>query len=134
MLDRYQQELLHKYFAASTCVTYPFDFRFGKNSLHYGPIRPYAYIAGCGSRGLDFILSLGFVICSVMASEQIAELAAAQAIQKFAKGFLVRSRLRRISTAALIIQKVWRGYLGRLRYSMFRKRRNKLIRQVWEQR
>lgn len=65
-----------------------------------------------------------------MGDAQLAELAAAHAIQTCAKGFLVRSRLQRIARAALAIQKVWRGFLGRKRFQYFRSCRNRVVRQV----
>lgn len=65
-----------------------------------------------------------------MGDAQLAELTAARTIQQFAKAFLVRRRIRRIAQAAQVIQKVWRGFLGRKRYTMFRSRHNKVVRQV----
>lgn len=77
------------------------------------------------------LLSDYFAANMLMGDAQLAELAAAQAIQTCAKGFLVRSRLRRIARAALAIQKVWRGFLGRKRFQYFRSCRNRVVRQAY---
>ena len=47
-----------------------------------------------------------------------------------ARGFLLRRRLRHFRSCALIVQKHWRGYQGRLRFARFRTARNAAIRQV----
>jgi hypothetical protein len=47
-----------------------------------------------------------------------------------AKGFLLRRRLDHVRWAALVIQRFWRGHLGRLRYNIFLKHHQTVQRKV----
>eukprot|EP00892_Ulva_mutabilis_P011676 jgi/Ulvmu1/8881/UM049_0063.1 len=79
----------------------------------------------------DALVAQYIAASELMEAAQSVEGAAARMIHRCAKGFLVRRRLKHITLCAIVIQKQWRGYLGRLRFQLFRSGRNKTIRQAY---
>lgn len=108
VLDTLRSDLFHTYYSASECAS------------------------ACDCR-LEAGLCLqqsNSPVCRLLQHQQPKEVAACCTIQRGARGYLVRIRLRRILRAAVVIQRYWRGYLGRKRFNLFRTVKNTQLRQV----
>ena len=69
-------------------------------------------------------------LCRQAAEARPQEQAAGLLITTNARGFLIRKRVRSLEATVLVIQKVWRGYLGRQRFALFLRHHNAGLRKV----
>jgi len=64
-------------------------------------------------------------------SKRAIEVKAAIVIERCARGFLTRRRLKRLTHMVVNIQRYWRGYLGRLRAKLALEIKNKRLRELF---
>lgn len=64
-------------------------------------------------------------------ARRAVELTAVVKIQAAARGFLVRRRLKNLTSTAVTVQKWWRGYLGRLRGRLAKEHRDRNERKAY---
>ncbi|GLC33151.1 Spermatoproteinsis-associated protein 17 [Pleodorina starrii] len=72
-----------------------------------------------------------FSKCRLAEERRAVESKAVITIQAFARGFIIRRRLLRLTQTALTIQRYWRGYLGRLRGRLALEVHNRALRKAY---
>ncbi|KAG2485005.1 hypothetical protein HYH03_016208 [Edaphochlamys debaryana] len=72
-----------------------------------------------------------FSKCRLAEERRALEQKAIVTIQSWARGFLVRRRLQRLTWTALTVQRYWRGYLGRLRGRLALEVQNRALRRAY---